>query len=1224
MSPMKKGMKRNHRTGSTAGNRGRPTITTTTSLLFVLLLRSSRLFFVQADICFLLYQNADNLLETGMRKSLKQWINSDAIRDPTVTTWVYFDALNNVKGVRKDTPDIKVPTTPLEDVWTKDGSQLLTDESKVKFTGSYYMSFDHEDQKMKVYKEVREEQDSDDPGTLWGFVGYSMERCLGRGANETFLILNGYGEGSNGFGGDDNKQRRQRQRRRRLVPEVTEPEPDETQDPPIETDQTEGGGGGTHDSQPVQVESHEDVVMALRQVLHDLHGGPAKFSVLGFDAHFMQTFRSVNEYKSITKHMLASQSLMPEHGLAYETLTETSTAKALAQQMVSEFVSQPQSDNGHHSTPKTLSLIDTGLPFTTFLNATNAFLGAMTELIKNPNTMDAHFFAHLHRARSQAVTYAKDCAIDLGSFLYQLADLCDPEPDSDLAVLANNLNDAYRHLFVARDFGPGTVEGTGLLIDFPTVHEYNKDPTFWEDSLFLTNDQTVREENPKYVEFFQAYVSATQRDDRQAMTTESVCRIQAAGTFVETASSGVTIFVQPLSSVSDMSRSFVVGGIDKEDAMMTNPGVDGLFVDPQVASNPSTGHVEVKTGLQMLATTVDAFYGVNVTNLMDDYKGAHQPHDQRMLRRNLGSEHPVNNDEFIILYGGKAPGDFVSTQNTMEWKATWDRQFYVLNDGSGEHFHMIFVKEPEEPGTFDAKQVEVVYFPDYNTKIREEMSVRSGTPVASAVPHMGGSKGYLEIRTDPTTGKDSFTLYETYCKMAILGHENCNVRQPIGGFVAPVIPVRGRVHGHILRDIVGGPSGKVIAWDTVDGWSLDAMSQTEFQEAIKAGSVVMELEASSSDEVKTDLRSFDVTATDDGRVEKILTEQPTGSPTTTPATPSPTTLRPTGFPTTLPPEIPPAEPDVARCKPAIQSSTLEGNVARQALTGDINILSHTQCEMHPWWMVDLFSYRPISSVIVHNRQDCCTDRLSGVVVELLDENDKGIAFVQHNPDTEGPIESSWTAQFEGQEARKVRVSIERLDECEFLNLASVQVFSDSCTEKDSCSHIGGGCDYGNVALCKPATQSTSFVADPANDPTGSENGAWRATDGTPTLSHTDCEEAPWWELDLLSERIVTEIVIKNREDCCFERLNGLTVELTNQFNQLTGLYQHDPATGAIKPMLIVHFDSVETRKVRLSLKRGPNDLCGFLNLEEVQVYSDCIPGDACQTETGCPQVAIAT
>jgi hypothetical protein len=73
----------------------------------------------------------------------------------------------------------------------------------------------------------------------------------------------------------------------------------------------------------------------------------------------------------------------------------------------------------------------------------------------------------------------------------------------------------------------------------------------------------------------------------------------------------------------------------------------------------------------------------------------------------------------------------------------------------------------------------------------------------------------------------------------------------------------------------------------------------------------------------------------------------------------------------------------------------------------------------------------------------------------------------------------------------------------------------------------------------------------------------------------------------------------------------------NHFASRNDAFTDNPATSTIKPMLIVHFDEVTTQKVRLSLKRHPNELCQFLNLEEVQVYSKCLEGDACKTETGC-------
>jgi hypothetical protein len=840
-------------------------------------------------------------------------------------------------------------------------------------------------------------------------------------------------------------------------------------------------------------------------------------------------------------------------GWAYETLSETATAKALAQQIVTEFIAQPQSDSGRHSTPKTLSLVDTELPFRTLLNVTNELLGIMVGLLHDP---DPHFFAHLHRARSQAVTYAKEYSVDLGSLLSEIAILCNPEPDSRLAITANAVNEAYESTFVARGFGPGTVEGTGMLFDLPLVNEYNMNPALWENVLFLKDDHHAMREIPNYSHFFTAYTAAKQSSDSVAMTTKSVCRNRAAQTFVEEAADGTTILVQPLPSTGKMRRSFFVRGIAQEKATMTNPGAEGLLFDPQVSSDTSTGAAFIKTGVQMDATNVNAYYGLNVTNLLPHFQEAHTQAEKggaRKVRRKLDATEGSPTirsakEDFVILYGGKTPGQFVSSEGTMEWRGVWDRQFVVIKEGrSGDEFHLIFVNEPENPGTNNAKQVDVIFFPDYNEKIRQDMAVRIGTPVAAAI-HPGGeyagSNGYMEIVTDPATGKDTFTLYEIHCKLSFLGQESCGVRQPIGGFVAPVIPIRGQVNGNVLDNIVGGPSGKVLDWNSVDEWSIQFVPQTLLQTFFQAGSVVIELEATSADEGETDLRSFDVTeikpAVGEGNVNDTRNEVAleASSPTTTPH----------------PEEA--AGPDIARCKPAIQSTTLDGNVARQALTEDMNLLANTQCEERPWWMVDLLSSRPILSVLLVNRRDCCVEGLNGVVVQLLDENDRMVAFVQHNPATDGPIDPSWRASFEGKTARKIRVSIERPEgECDYLALASVQVFSDQCTERDSCNHEGPGCDYGNVALCKAATQSSTLVLDPIVDPTGKTHGAWRATDGTLTLAHTTCEEDPWWELDLMKARAVTEVVIKNREDCCFERLNGLKVELFNQFNQLTGFFE---------------------------------------------------------------------
>ena len=67
---------------------------------------------------------------------------------------------------------------------------------------------------------------------------------------------------------------------------------------------------------------------------------------------------------------------------------------------------------------------------------------------------------------------------------------------------------------------------------------------------------------------------------------------------------------------------------------------------------------------------------------------------------------------------------------------------------------------------------------------------------------------------------------------------------------------------------------------------------------------------------------------------------------------------------------------------ATQSSTLAGASADRAVDGNTNgnwiagSITHTAYEANPWWQVDLGSSAVISSVVVWNRTDCCSDRLT--------------------------------------------------------------------------------------------------------------------------------------------------------------------------------------------------------------------------------------------------------
>jgi len=67
---------------------------------------------------------------------------------------------------------------------------------------------------------------------------------------------------------------------------------------------------------------------------------------------------------------------------------------------------------------------------------------------------------------------------------------------------------------------------------------------------------------------------------------------------------------------------------------------------------------------------------------------------------------------------------------------------------------------------------------------------------------------------------------------------------------------------------------------------------------------------------------------------------------------------------------------------ASQSSTLSGAGPWRAIDGNTDgnwwngSVTHTLLEAHPWWQVDLGVSHPIGTVIVFNRTDCCSERLS--------------------------------------------------------------------------------------------------------------------------------------------------------------------------------------------------------------------------------------------------------
>jgi hypothetical protein len=124
-------------------------------------------------------------------------------------------------------------------------------------------------------------------------------------------------------------------------------------------------------------------------------------------------------------------------------------------------------------------------------------------------------------------------------------------------------------------------------------------------------------------------------------------------------------------------------------------------------------------------------------------------------------------------------------------------------------------------------------------------------------------------------------------------------------------------------------------------------------------------------------------------------------------------------------------------RPALQSSTDWGGAASRGVDGNrdgnynAGSVTHTADELQPWWQVDLQGSRSINKVVVHNRTDCCSERLSNFQLLVSDDGSNwqsysypGVAPQQ----TELPV---------GRTGRFVKVQLEGSG---VLSLAEVKVF----------------------------------------------------------------------------------------------------------------------------------------------------------------------------------------
>lgn len=299
----------------------------------------------------------------------------------------------------------------------------------------------------------------------------------------------------------------------------------------------------------------------------------------------------------------------------------------------------------------------------------------------------------------------------------------------------------------------------------------------------------------------------------------------------------------------------------------------------------------------------------------------------------------------------------------------------------------------------------------------------------------------------------------------------------------------------------------------------------------------------------------------------------------------------------------------ARHGSAYQSTTNAGAVASRAIDGSTEgdytqgSVSHTANQPGSWWEVDLGARRDVLEIILHNRSDCCGDRLSNFRVSLFDgatEVHGSNWFMSGGGVAQGgsfPIDLP-----PAMAGDRVRIALLGPNSAgdDVLSLAEVEV-------------LGPSAGLANLAPLGTASQSsTGYGGIPSRAIDGWINGKWQNS----TTTHTDPNDTnSWWEVSLGATWDLAEVLLYNRGDCCWTRLSNFRVSVFSRGAEVFGadyfagtgnVAQHDKHVVVLPP-------GTQGDRVRIQLLGKNNDNNGVLSLSEVQVMGGAVGSVYCSS-----------
>lgn len=187
-------------------------------------------------------------------------------------------------------------------------------------------------------------------------------------------------------------------------------------------------------------------------------------------------------------------------------------------------------------------------------------------------------------------------------------------------------------------------------------------------------------------------------------------------------------------------------------------------------------------------------------------------------------------------------------------------------------------------------------------------------------------------------------------------------------------------------------------------------------------------------------------------------------------------------------------------------------ITRNSLNG--KSCMHTAKDKKPWLRIDLKGNAVVEKVIIHNRADCCTERLNNLVIRI-GNNATGVGNdVCGRQESMKNVEKLSVSCCNLLEGRYVHVTIPGP---QFLHICEVEVMG----------NIISDLAYDKTAK-QISTHSSPYVAGKALDR------------NTATYTHTTSTTKPWWRVDLGKNAYIRKVIVNGHSN--YAKNADVTVE----------------------------------------------------------------------------------